>query len=215
MCAKYPNIVIVKQYHPRKPLRIASDEGTRFKKKVLKNHINSDCHKACASAVRVTSISTEDLPSTSMEVSIRKANREQVRYVGKLMLQVFLDGKILSLAAYNWPARYIIAEASSTYDVENQSSRVVADNINLQYVNPHGHLESMSTIVKSDRSNFVKKINEARAISLRSDGSVDFTNIRGMFILARYSVTISNSFKIVSVCVSVRVRADMLRTTKN
>lgn len=120
-----------------------------------------------------------------MEVSIRQANREQVRYVEKLMLQVFLDGKVLSLAAYNWPARYIIAEASSTYDIENRSCRVVADNINLQYVNPHGHLELMTTIVKSDRSNFVKKINEARAISLRSDDSVDFTNIDKIYVMAK------------------------------
>lgn len=183
ICAKYPHIV--KQFNPRKPLQIASEKGTRAIAHTLNAHLKSQCHAACLQADRVSSLRIEERPSTSMEVSIGNVNRKSVSRVGKLMLQVYLDAKLLNLPAHSWPARHVAGEASSAYDAENQSRPTIADNINLQYVNPHGHHELMSSIVKSYHQEFVKKIDDAWAISLRVDGSVDFTQIDKIYVMAK------------------------------
>jgi len=185
ICAKYPHIV--KQFYPRKPLAIASERGTRAVADVLTEHLNTKCDAACAEADRVNSLINEERPSTSMEVSIRNANRKNVSHVGKLMVQVYLDAKLLNLPAHNWPARYVSGEASFAYayDAENQSHPTIPENINLQYVNPVCHLDLMSSIVKSYHQDFLKKIDDAWAISLRVDGSVDFTQIDKIYVMAK------------------------------
>lgn len=182
-CAKYPHIV--KQYNPYKPLSIASERGTRALSDVVNDHLKSKCHTSCVEADRVSSMGIEKRPSTSMDVSIRNANRKNVSRVGKLMLQVYLDAKLLNLPAHSWPARYVGGEASSAYDAEVQTRSTIADNINLQYVNPHGHLELMTSIVNSNQHDFIKKIDDAWAISLRVDGSVDFTQIDKIYVMAK------------------------------
>lgn len=175
----------MKQFNPRKPLAIASQTGTRIDSNTLNEHIQSKCHKACVEADRIDSLRSEAGSNTSLEVSMRNVNRQKVTYVGKLLIQVYLDAKLLNLSAHGWSARYVGGEASSTYDSGNHSSPTVAENINLQYVNPHGHLELMSSIVKSYHNDFLEKINEAWAISLRINGSVDFTQIDKIYVMAK------------------------------
>lgn len=169
ICAKYPNIV--NQFNPRKPLAIASEKGTKVYSRVVDNHVNSDCHKACLEADRVNSVKSADREKTSMEVSIRKANAKQIGHIGKLMIQIYTDANLMNMSAYSWPARYVGGEASVAYKPESQSSSIIADNIKLQYVNPVGHLEILSTITKSYQGEFMEKINEAWTVSLRVDGS--------------------------------------------
>lgn len=155
----------MKRNNPRKPLAIASAEGTRLQKNVLQEHLKSKCHEECSQADRIDSVKKGERPSTALEDSIRVANRQKLTSVGKLMIQVFLDAKHLNLSAYSWPARYVAGEASRAYNPGDQSDTTIAKNINLQYVNPHGHHELMSSIVKSYRGEFTKKINESWAIS--------------------------------------------------
>lgn len=172
----------MKKHNPRKQLAIASESGTRITTSVLDSHLKSECHKECVQADRVSSIRTEERSSTSMEVSIQKANRNQIAYVCKLMITVYLDAKLLNLTAHSWPARYVCGEASSSYKPENASTSIIPKHTNLQYVNPHGHFELMKTIVQSHREEFMKKINEAWAVSLRVDGSIDFTHVDKIYI---------------------------------
>lgn len=187
ICAKFPNIV--KQFNPRKPLAIASEAGTVARGDILENHLQSECHKACMEADRISSLNIDDRPRTDMEISIQKANKNQITYVGKLMVQVYLDAKLLNLPAYNWPARYVCGEASHAYNPDDQSRPIIADNINLQYVNPNGYLELMTSIVNSYQDTFRKKIDDAWAVSLRVDGYRkiyrDFTHIDKIYVMAK------------------------------
>lgn len=83
----------------------------------------------------------EDAP---MDKLINTANKRSIDHVGKLMIQVYHDAKHLNLSAYSRPSRYVAGEASSAYDSQKQAGTIIAENINLQYVNPPGHLELMN-----------------------------------------------------------------------
>lgn len=219
VCAKFPNIV--KQFNPRKPLAIASEIGTIARADVLENHSQTECHKACMEADRVSSLKIDDRPRTDIEISIRKINKDQIAYVGKLMVQIYLDAKLLNLPAYNWPARYVCGEASHAYNPDDQSRPIIADNINLQYVNPHGHLELMTTIVNSYQDEFKKKIDDAWAISLRVDGSIDFTHIDKIYVMAKV-INLDGSAELLFIGVgeqkerkAIGLKNAVVETTKN
>lgn len=78
-----------------------------------------------------------------MDIAVSKANAKMTDYVGKLMIQVYNDGKRLNLSANSWPSRFVSSEASSAFSssAESQAKGIVANDLNLQYVNPPGHLE--------------------------------------------------------------------------
>lgn len=119
-----------------------------------------------------------------MDIAISKATKRQVDHVGKLMIPIYLDAKRLNLSATSWPSWYVAGEASSAYNnSQSQSGSSLPDNINLQYVNTHGHLNLMSTIVETHQPEFLQKIRECLALSLRIDGSVDFTHVDKIYVL--------------------------------
>lgn len=196
-CCQFSHIV--KQYVTKKPPAITTTAGTRFYSQILNDHLDTDYHKECKKQHNINSVETVEQPP--MEVAIAKANQQQIDYVSKLMIQVYLDAKKLNLAAYSWPARYIAAEASTTYDSAKQNKSIVSDGINLQYVNPHGHLNLMTTIVRSHRDVFLKKINECNAISLRIDGSIDLTQIDKIYVMAKL-INLDGSSELIFIGVS-------------
>lgn len=134
ICQKFPHIV--KQSITSGVVPMVS-KGTRYRKKVLNAHINSNYHKECERAFRLSTINSGEQP-TSLELAISKANLQIINHVGKLMIQVFYDAKHLNLPAYNWPARYVAGAASNAYNSQNRSSPTIPGNIPLQYVNPPG-----------------------------------------------------------------------------
>lgn len=101
------------------------------------------------------------------------------------MIQIYLDGKHLNVSAHSWPSRYVAGEASNVYNAQDQSGKTVPDNINLQYVNPPEHLNLMTAIVQSHRPELLRKINECLALSLRIDGSIDFTHVDKIYVLGK------------------------------
>lgn len=48
-CQKYPNII--KQFMPRGKLPMTTETGTRFRSRILEDHIQTDYHKASDSSV--------------------------------------------------------------------------------------------------------------------------------------------------------------------
>lgn len=156
-----------------------------FRTETIEEHMKTEYHIECERAHRIATFKAGERPDTSLEISVSKAKVQMVNYVGKLLIQVFLDAKRLNLSAYSWPARYVASTASSVYNSQNQSTETIAENIPLQYVNPPGHLELMTTIVKSYHNDFMKKINECWAISLRIDGSVDLTQVDKIYVMAK------------------------------
>lgn len=71
------------------------------------------------------------------------------------------------------------------YDSSNQNKSIVDSNIDLQYVNKPGHLNLMTAIVDSNQEDFERKIDECIALSLRIDGSVDFTHVDKIYVMGK------------------------------
>lgn len=180
-CWKFPNIV--KQFISKKPPAIASANGTRFYAKIVTEHLSAAYHKECEKANRISSI--EVTTAAPMEIAISKANKQLIDRVGKLMIQVYLDAKRLNLTAYSWPSRYVAGEASYAFDSLDQTHNIISDSINLQYINTHGHLDLMNAIVQSHRNEFHRKIKESLALSLRIDGSIDFTHVDKIYVMGK------------------------------
>lgn len=180
-CYKFPHIV--KQYVPKRQPAITTENGTRFYEKILTEHLSSTYHEECAKAYRISKI--EDDNVAPMNIAISKATKHQIDHIGKLMIFIYLDAKKLNLAANSWPSRYVAAEASNAYDSQNQRESIVPNNISLQYLNSHGHLNLMTAIVESHRHEFLRKINECLALSLRIDGSIDFTHLDKIYVLGK------------------------------
>lgn len=180
-CRKYPHIV--RQHVPKKPPAITNDNGTRFHTRVLSEHLETLYHKECEKAYRISLVESEN--SAPMNVALSKVNKQQIDRVGKLMIQVFSDAKCLTNTAHTWPSRYVAGEASSTYDSLSQNKSIISDSINLQYINKPSHSMLMTSIVESDRHAFQQKIADCVAISLRVDGSIDFTHIDNIYVMAK------------------------------
>lgn len=182
ICLKYPHIV--KTFVPKKPPPITTAAGTRNRSEILEEHLKTPYHIECSNANRISLLDTTD-KQPPMEIAIIKANKNQIDRVGKLMIQVYLDAKRLNLPAQSWPSRHVAAEASFAYNSLNQHESIIADAINLQYVNKPGHLSLMTAITKSHQDDFLQQINECVAISLRVDGSIDFTHIDKIYVLGK------------------------------
>lgn len=196
-CWKFPHIV--KQYVSKRPPAIATVKGTRFHSRILTEHLATVYHMECAKACRINSIEVDE--PGPMDIAISKASKNQIDRVGKLMIQVYLDAKRLNLTAHSWPSRYIAAEASFAYDSLNQNESIISDGINLQYVNKPSHLNLMTAIAKSHQGNFLQKINECVAISLRIDGSIDFTHMDKIYVLGKL-INLDGSSELVFIGIS-------------
>lgn len=153
----------MRQYSPKRSPAITTEKGTRYYEKILSEHLNTAYHVECAKAYRISTLVEDAAP---MELAISKATKHQIDYIGKLMIPIYLDAKRLNLTANSWPSRYVAAEASNAYNSQNQSEKIVPNNINLQYVNTHGHLDLMTAIVESHQPELLRKFNECLALSL-------------------------------------------------
>lgn len=184
-CFKFPHIV--KQYVSKRPPAIICEKGTRFYEKIFSEHLSSAYHQECTKAYRLSTIGDEQ--EAPMEIAINKAIKHQIDYVGKLMIPIYMDAKRLNDSAHSWPSRYVAAECSKVYNPHDKSGKIVPSNINVQYVNPSGHLNLMTAIVQSHRPELLRKINECLALSLRIDGSIDFTHVDKIYVLGEFFVT--------------------------
>lgn len=185
---EFPHIV---KQHISKPPAITTIQGTRFHSRTLTDHLATQYHKECAKQHQISL--TEEREALPMVAAINHANQQQINHIGKLMIQVYLDAKRLNLTPESWPARYVASEACA-YDCMSENKNIIAGNIDLQYVNRPGHFNLLSTIVKSDQKNFAQKINDCLALSLRIDGSIDFTQIDKIYVMGKTKMVQLSSF---------------------
>lgn len=183
LCLKYPAILKINAKN-NKPPAIASTAGTNFRHSVLLHHLESEYHRECVKVEKkgIFSVSTTELPP--IESAISKQNEKHANYVGKLMTQVFIDAKQLTLTAFNWPARYVSNEMSNEFSFNVAKASTVPD-VKLMYVNPIKHLELMSTIVSAYIPVLKEKIENCLAFSLRIDGSIDRTQKDKIYVMAK------------------------------
>lgn len=64
--------------------------------KGLNEHLNSEFHLECEKAYKISTLEV----SETMEIAIAKANKQQIDHLGKLILQVYLDAKVLKLSFF-------------------------------------------------------------------------------------------------------------------
>lgn len=176
LCAKYPETVKLYVYN-KKPPPITTEKGTLYRSDVMEKHINADYHAACERADMIKSLSDSNENLAPMDASIKKAIASQSNHIGKILIQVFMDAKILTSAAYNWPARYVANEASNTFDFSKSDQPIIPQNISLNYINPPQH--------EADRDNIKTMIQECLALSLRVDGSIDRSQKDKIYVLAK------------------------------
>lgn len=184
ICRQFP--LIVKRYGPKKPPAMTTETGTRYRQTIRDEHVRSQYHIECVKADKIKSLRVDD-QAPPMDVAVSKANAKMTDFVGKLMIQVYNDGKRLNLSAFSWPSRFVSSEASSAFssNSECQAKGIIAGDLNLQYVNPPGHLQLMSTIVSSHREELLKKIEQCHAISLRVDGSIDLSQLDKIYVMGK------------------------------
>lgn len=81
---------------------IATKEGTRFRKPELLAHFSKKYHIEAKKAKLLASGVSEK--KGVMDVHISNANKALANHIGKLMIQVYTDGKKLTLSGYSWPS---------------------------------------------------------------------------------------------------------------
>lgn len=218
-CLKYPDIMKLYAYNQQIP-PIATVAGARYRKTILQNHFAQNYHKESVKVERMKllQVSTPAAATTPMAVAMNKANKKQANHVGKLLIQIYTDAKRLTLSAWNWPIRYVAAEASHAFSIDkpvnNENQSIIPDNLSLQYITPRSHLELMSCIVESDVNVLKMKIDQSMAMSLRIDGSVDRTQMDKIYVLAKI-VTSGGALELVFLGVSEQVErfaAGLLKT---
>lgn len=98
------------------------------------------------------------------------------------MIHVFNDAKRITLSAWSWPSREVASQLAADFKA-NGCQGTVKNNIDLLYVNPSHHVDSLDCIVKSDLERFESCILRALAVSLRIDGSVDRMQKHNVYVL--------------------------------
>lgn len=184
LCMKYPATIKLHTRNQRIP-KICTETRTAYRMDVVEKHLEADYHIECEKVERISLLKKPDESAMPMDFAISKANSKQANYIGKLMIQVYTDAKILTLAAWNWPARFVTKEAANAYDFQQNALNVIPRDLSLQYITPNEHLELMHSIVNSDRDNLKTKIEKYLALFVQMDGSVGRTHIDKIYVLGK------------------------------
>lgn len=185
ICGKFPDIL--RRYcTSRRPPPITTKTGTRYRTKVLEEHLASKFHIDCVNVDLIQKKKPIPSPTISpMEHHISKANEMLADHTGKLMIEIYNDAKRLTLSPYSWPSRHVAAEAAAAFRFNDERQDTIPSNINLQHVNPHGYQSMLSAIVEADKRALKVKIGNCVALSIHVDGSIDRTAIDKIYILAK------------------------------
>lgn len=184
LCLKHPNIVKMHVYNQKLP-KIATENGTAYRADVVESHLTSNYHTECVNAERISLLTKPNKVHLPIDAAVSKASETQASYIGKLMIQIYMDAKALTLSAHSWPARFVANEASNVFQFNQMNESIIPQNLSLRYVNPNKHLELMQFIVNADTENLKSKIIDCLALSIRTDGSVDRVQIDKIYVLGK------------------------------
>ena len=181
----YRNIETAKIYAPKgKVPDICQELGVVSRARILDNHLQSKVHVECLKADRLRVLSPPELAVTApMDNALTIANKNELRYVGKLMHTIYNDAKRGTLSAYSWPSRHAAYKISEKFQMD--SFRPFSPNeIDLRYINPVYYNELLTSIVDSYKPIMHAEIDEALAVSLRFDGSIDRMQLDNEHVMA-------------------------------
>lgn len=174
-----PNIVKINSDN-RKVAPISTEDGVRYRHRYVADHFQTKYHQACKRSINIPSNA-----KGSIEMHISKADEKLVSHVTKLLFAIYVDAKKLTSSAYSWPARFVGAEAGRSFDYRDVNAPTINPAMNLQYVNRMSHAELLSVIVESDKPKLLTKLQKSIAASIRTDGSVDRTQIDKIYIMLK------------------------------
>lgn len=196
ICYMFPEIVKIWKTNNKNP-NIMLQRGVQNRSSSVLNHIQTNYHQKCLMAYKRkqleirqnTNDSVGENPikqESELEKLITKGNAELAKTVANFAYSVYNDAIRLTLSAYSWPSRFVAQELGRLFDFsKSHESEEKIKKINLQYINPCMHSELLTCIVEADRNDIKTRIENAIAISVRVDGSVDRTNIDKIYVLAK------------------------------
>lgn len=194
-------------YRNRSLVPIATESGTKYREDIVENHLATAFHQECIKLEKNKFLNIESKEVTEIKDMVSKANRKQADFIGKLMIQIYNDAKCLTLAPWNWPARFVASEASNSFSYAMSAESIIPKNIQLQHVNPAQHLELMSCIVEASNDDIKQRINDCLAMSLRVDGSVDRTQLDKIYVLAKI-VTKQGDYKYIYISNYIKISSN-------
>ena len=181
----YRNIETAKIYAPKgKVPDLCQELGVVSRARILDNHLQSKVHVECLKADILRVLSPPELAVTApMDNALTIANKNELRYVGKLMHTIYNDAKRGTLSAYSCPSRHAAYKISEKFQMD--SFRPFSPNeIDLRYINPVYYNELLTSIVDSYKPIMHAEIDEALAVSLRFDGSIDRMQLDNEHVMA-------------------------------
>lgn len=159
--------------------------------KILLNIISVECRKMYCSGAgdrnvgSIENIETIEKPASRELLASpdTKENDSLFKKTGSHMIRVFNDAKKITLSAWSWPSRIVADKMASFFEL-NGFCMPQNNLIDLSYCNPSHHADLLDSIVRSDIGNLKSRIQNALAISLRIDGSVDRTQKHNVYVMA-------------------------------
>lgn len=115
--------------------------------------------------------------------TITESNRILASRVGHWLSYAYSMAKELILCD-DFADTIVVSHIAENFDYENKFACESQANFNMQYLNS-AFEELLEIIVECHKPSFQKNLSSARAISLRSDGSVDRTNIDKIYTMAK------------------------------
>ena len=188
ICTRHADIVRIHSHKGKMPA-IASESGTIFRKEIVSDHQKSIVHIEAQKCARLHSLDKVQVTQQALMDKLISRRKEAVaNKVGKLMITVYNDAKRLTLSANSWPSRVAASQKSQKFkynDTDNEKNDELDEAFDLQYVTPANHHEFMACIVEAHCREVFENLLNARALSIRLDGSVDRTQIDKMYVLAK------------------------------
>lgn len=195
ICYMFPEIIKTWKGNNKNP-NIMKQCGVQNRTHTVLNHIKSNYHHKCLTAYKRKqqqmgskpnkSKEESPLPESELDKMISKGNAELAKTIANLAYSVYNDAVRLTLSAYSWPSRFVAQELGRHFDFcKSDETEERVKKINLQYIRPSMHSELLSCIVEADRDHIKTRIENAIAVSLRVDGSVDRTNLDKIYVLAK------------------------------
>lgn len=92
VCIKHPKVVAIHTDNNKIP-NITTATGCRFRTKYIEEHFSSRYHLECEKIEKLAPIHETNASPDLIDTYITKANKHLADHVGKLMIDVYNDGK--------------------------------------------------------------------------------------------------------------------------
>lgn len=180
VCIEFPNVVKL-NCDNRRPPPMTTMAGSRNRQKYVSDHFQFKYHQACKAAKKASNETVQN----PFKLYVDKADEQMISHVTQLLFEVYVDAKKLTSSVYSWPSRFVASESGRSFKYSDEKAPTIDPMLNLQYVNRMSHMELLTNIVNSDKSNFKEKIEKSIALSIRIDGSVDRMQIDKIYIMLK------------------------------